>query len=671
MPTIRVLPDRVANQIAAGEVVERPAAVVRELVENSLDAGATRVTVEFAHGGRSLMGVEDNGRGMDRDDALLALERHATSKIAEATDLDSLHTFGFRGEAVPSIASVSRFELRTRPAAAETGTEILVNGGKFVHVRDCGMPAGTRITVANLFHPVPARRKFLKSDSTEAAHIIQCVRFYALAHPEVAFTLIEDGRTIFQSPPCRSLLERVAAIFGRQTAEALLPVEARGEGMRLTGLIGKPGASRGSRHEMITFVNRRPVDTKTLAYALIESYQQHLPKGRYPLAFLFLEIEPAAVDVNVHPAKREVRFRNDPGVRTFVVRSLLDALRQAAGDLAAALPPGAQRVTPLEPLPSSIRPAATDSPRWTALPPTRTGDAASHQPSSQGSGGGAGAQIRTSDAKPVPLPAIVLPATASDRVGGNAVHPFCRSAESSTTTASPSGLPEPLARLTPAIAPILSSTPESAVASVPDAIPGEGRPGALAGWRHLGAALGGDCEIFETPAGVVLLDRRAALERVLFEQLQREFRDGATLSQRLLFAVPVELDPIAAAMLADQLAFLEKHGLEVSAFGRNFFRIEAAPAWLDPAEAEPFLRDILARLREGQLDPRRPAVAREELAKLAAARAVRGGARADTGAELVARLMACDQPLLTPGGRPTLIELSRGELSRRFQKDRC
>ncbi|HLP09368.1 MAG TPA: DNA mismatch repair endonuclease MutL [Opitutaceae bacterium] len=619
MPTIRILPDRVANQIAAGEVVERPAAVVRELVENSLDAGATRVTVEFAHGGRSLMGVEDNGKGMDRDDALLALERHATSKITEATDLDSLHTFGFRGEAVPSIASVSRFEMRTRPAAAETGTEILVNGGKFVHVRDCGMPPGTRITVANLFHPVPARRKFLKSDSTEAAHIIQCVRFYALAHPEVAFTLIEDGRTIFQSPPCRSLLERVAAIFGRQTAEALLPVEAAGEGMRLTGLIGKPGASRGSRHEMITFVNRRPVDTKTLAYALIESYQQHLPKGRYPLAFLFLEIEPASVDVNVHPAKREVRFRNDPGVRTFVVRSLLDALRQAAGDLTATLPPGAQRVTPLEPLPSAIRP-----PLQSTVP------------------------------KSAPLPAIILPQPAS--------------------LAAPL-VTEPLARPTPAIAPVLVSSSAAVasaepLASVPDAIPGEGRPGALAGWRHLGTAHG-DCEIFETPAGVVLLDRRAALERVVFEQLQREFRDGHTLSQRLLFAVPVELDPIAAAMLADQLAFLEQHGLEVSAFGRNFFRIESAPAWLDPAEAEPFLRDILARLREGQLDPRRPAVAREELARLAAARAVRGAARSDTGTELAARLLACDQPLLTPGGRPTLIEIGRGELTRRFQKDRC
>jgi DNA mismatch repair protein MutL len=479
--------------------------------------------------------------------------------------------------------------------------------------------------VANLFHPVPARRKFLKSDSTEAAHIIQCVRFYALAHPEVAFTLIEDGRTIFQSPPCRSLLERVAAIFGRQTAEALLPVEARGEGMRLTGLIGKPGASRATRHEMITFVNRRPVDTKTLAYALIESYQQHLPKGRYPLAFLFLEIEPAAVDVNVHPAKREVRFRHEPGVRTFVVRSLLDALRNAAGDLAAALPPGAQRVTPLEPLPSAVRPPVASL----VVP------------------------------KAAPLPAIVLP-----QPSAAAPVPFST---------------EPLARPVPAIAPVLVTTPAAAaatpgaaeVASIPDAIPGEGRPGALAGWRHLGAALGGECEIFETPAGVVLLDRRAALERVLFEQLQREFRAGTTLSQRLLFAVPVELDPIAAALLADQLTFLAQHGLEVSAFGRNFFRIESAPAWLDPAEAEPFLRDILARLREGQLDPRRPNPAREELARLAAARAVRGGARADTGPELAARLLGCDQPLLTPGGRPTLIELSRGELTRRFQKDRC
>jgi DNA mismatch repair protein MutL len=670
MSTIRILSDRVANQIAAGEVVERPAAVVKELVENCLDAGATRIVVEFRHGGRSLMSVEDNGKGMDRDDALLCLERHATSKITEAVDLDTLCSFGFRGEALPSIASVCHFELRTRPAAAEMGTEIVVNGGKFVHVRDCGMPPGTRIAVTNLFNSVPARRKFLKSDSTEGAHLIQCVRFYALANPEVAFTLVEDGRTIFRSPACTSLRERVTEIFGRQVAEALLPVEARGDGMRLTGLVGKPGASRSTRHEMITFVNRRPVDTRTLSYALIESYQQLLPKGRYPLAFLFLEIDPAAVDVNVHPTKREVRFRNDAAVRTFIVRSLLEALRAAAHEVGGGLPPGATRVEAVA-----------------TLPPAGFGGAAAREPHAAAAGAApiaglapravaglglpaassyASAAATTPAAAPAPLPALVLPAPAA--------------VDSSFAPGGPPAA-NPLARPAPALDPLLvdtvgalrASVLAASALSVPEAA---GRPagtvpaGGRSGWRHLGTAHG-DCEIFETSGGVVLLDRRAALERIFFEQLQREFAEGHTLSQRLLFAVPVELDPVATAMLVDQIAFLTGHGLEVAAFGRNFFRIEAVPAWLDPAEAEPFLRDILGRLRDGQIDPRRPEVAREQLARLAAGRAVRGAGRGDSGGELAARLLGCAHPLLTPGGQPTLIELSRGELARRFQKDRC
>src|SRR3954447_4717454 len=223
MAKVRILLDRVANQIAAGEVIERPAAAVKELVENALDAGATKVEVEFRHGGRSLMRIEDNGHGMTRDDALLALERHATSKIAEADDLNRLATFGFRGEALPSVASVSRFELQTRETGADVGTEILVNGGRFVHVRECGRPVGTRIEVTHLFNSVPARRKFLKSDATEAAHIIHGVRLYALAFPHVSFTLIEDGRVIFRSPECTTLAERVAEIFGRQVAEGLVP----------------------------------------------------------------------------------------------------------------------------------------------------------------------------------------------------------------------------------------------------------------------------------------------------------------------------------------------------------------------------------------------------------------------------------------------------------------
>ena len=226
MAKVRILPERVANQIAAGEVVERPAAVVKELVENALDAGATRVAVDFSHAGRSLIRVEDNGFGMSADDARMSLQRHATSKIAESADLEGLASFGFRGEALPSIASVSRFTLRTRDAGRDSGTEILVNAGRVVHERACGMPVGTRVDVEHLFEAVPARRKFLKTDRTESAHIAHCVRLYALACPSVSFSLVEDGREVFRSPECPSLAERVAEIFGRQAAEGLLPVDS-------------------------------------------------------------------------------------------------------------------------------------------------------------------------------------------------------------------------------------------------------------------------------------------------------------------------------------------------------------------------------------------------------------------------------------------------------------
>jgi DNA mismatch repair protein MutL len=372
MASIRILADRVANQIAAGEVIERPAAVVKELVENSLDAGATRIEVEFRAGGRAHIRVEDNGGGMTRDDALLSLERHATSKIAEAADLDRLATFGFRGEALPSIASVARFELQTRAPEEEAGTEIFINGGKFVHVRDCGRPVGTRIVVSQLFNSVPARRKFLKSDATESAHIIHCVRLYALACPQAAFTLIEDGRVIFRSPECATTAERVAEIFGRQIAESLLAVEAADAGLQLRGLISRPGVGRATRHEMITYVNRRPVDSRTLSYALIESYHDSVAKGRYPMAFLFLDINPAAVDVNVHPAKREVRFRNESQVRAFVIRTVLDRLRELAAAPAAGGGPGMGGLAPEPFVPAAVSPPETRMaapfPAYQALP---------------------------------------------------------------------------------------------------------------------------------------------------------------------------------------------------------------------------------------------------------------------------------------------------------------
>lgn len=355
---IRVLDPTVANQIAAGEVVERPAAVIKELLENSLDAGATRVTIDFSRGGKALMVVEDDGKGMAPDEALLSLERHATSKIRLAADLDRIATFGFRGEALPSIASVARFTLQTRPASAANGVEILVNGGRVVHRRDHGMAPGTRIEVANLFHPVPARLKFLKSDETEAAHIVRLVRLYAVAHAGVGFLLREDGRELFRSPGKAPLLDRVREIWGKQVAAelALMPVTER-PGLRLSGLLGRPGVSRATRQDLVTVVNGRPVDSRTMAFALTESYHTLIPKGRYPLAFIFLEMDPAWVDVNVHPAKREVRFRDEAKVRGFIIESVLAALR--AGPTGGVDP---ERV-PLEP------PSFTES-VVPSLPPT-------------------------------------------------------------------------------------------------------------------------------------------------------------------------------------------------------------------------------------------------------------------------------------------------------------
>ncbi len=595
MSVIRILTDRVANQIAAGEVIERPAAVVKELVENSLDAGATRVEVEFRSGGRALIRVVDNGCGMTQEDALLSLERHATSKLVETADLDRLGTFGFRGEAVPSIASVSHFELQTRVGSAAAGTEIVINGGKFVHVRECGIAPGTRITVSHLFNSVPARRKFLKTDATESAHIIQTVRLYALACPATAFVLIEDGRVLFQSPVCATLGERVGEIFGRQLVVDLLPVAMAETGLKLSGLIGKPGVNRSTRHELLMFVNRRPVDSRTLNYALIESYATTLAKGRYPVAVLFLELDPAAVDVNVHPAKREVRFRSEGAVRGFVIRAVLQRLRQWGAPAPRLEPANSElgrsvssEIMPGDPLSPTARPAVSWPPTSVAMQPPPA---------------------------PSPAPAITKMADAPS------------------------------------------------AASAPTASP------ALMGWRFIGTAHG-DYALFETPSGLMVLDRRAAHERIWFERLQMQFQQGAVGSQRLLFAIPVEFDAIASSLLIDQLAFLQRHGFEIGEFGRNFFRIEAVPVWLESSDAVTFLRDIIGLIREGQLDGKNLDLARTALAQLAAQQAVRlpTSLNETDALALVSQLFACTQPHASPAGRPTHFELSRGELLRRFQR---
>ena len=321
MNRIRLLSEHVANQIAAGEVVERPASVAKELLENALDADARRITVTIKAGGRSAVIVADDGFGMSRDDALLALERHATSKITTAEDLHSIRSLGFRGEAVPSIAAVSRFTLTSRERGALAGTQIEMAGGKILSVQDVGTAEGTTVEVRNLFFNLPARRKFLRSEPTETAHIEHIVTLCALAHPAVAFRLVVDERTRFDLAPATELAGRLRELYGHQLVAQLLPLEGQG----IHGFVGKPGISRADRSQQHIFVNGRPVESKGINYALMEGYHTGLMKGRFPVTFLFLEIDPAAVDVNIHPAKREVRFRDEYAVR----QAVIDAVRQA------------------------------------------------------------------------------------------------------------------------------------------------------------------------------------------------------------------------------------------------------------------------------------------------------------------------------------------------------
>ena len=334
MSRIRLLPEILASQVAAGEVVERPASVVKELVENSIDAGARKIEVSIRRGGISLVRVVDDGCGMDRDDALLSLERHATSKIRTAADLAAIATLGFRGEALPSIASVSRFRLTTREPEAIAGTEIIVAGGRIETVRDGGEAPGTQVEVRSIFYNLPARRKFLRSENTESRNIEHQLHLQAIGHPEIAFAFVRDDRIVFQLPVAASLLERIRDLHGSELVERLLPVEepSASARIRIRGLIGQAGVSRQSRAQQLVFVNGRAIESPVLTAALREGYHTALMKGQFPVTFLFLDLDPAAVDVNVHPAKREVRFRDPAGVREAVVETIRKTLESGRRD---------------------------------------------------------------------------------------------------------------------------------------------------------------------------------------------------------------------------------------------------------------------------------------------------------------------------------------------------
>ena len=613
MPEIRILGDQVANQIAAGEVVERPVAVLKELVENSIDAGASKIEIEFRNGGKSYLRVEDDGLGMTQDQALLSLERHATSKIRKASDLNQVGTFGFRGEALPSIASVSRFVLRTRSKKGSDGTEIFVNGGKLVHCKECGMPRGTRVEVSHLFNSVPGRRKFLKTEVTEATHLVHMAKLYALSHPSITFTLLESGRTLFRSPACEVASDRVREIFGTGLSESLVPFQAEDGEFVMHGLLGKPGQSRSTRKEMIFFVNRRPVDSKTLSYAVLEAFHTFVPKGRHPLAILFLEVDPASVDVNVHPSKREIRFRNEPQVRSFILNKILEHNRFTASPSA-------------KPVQEAIQNGVDDD-KTKALP-----------------------QI---DPRALELYGIKETTQVSENLH-----------EGSNSIKKPSDEKQALGG---------DIKPSQTVARTRKEIinrklvGNRQEPGAE--WQFLDRSHG-DLAIFSTPQGVVALHARAAYERIRFEQLEDSLRGtDACVSQSLLLAEPLELDGIDSTNLRESLPKLRKLGFVLEEFGRNFYRLEGCPHWLPPEDAANYLRDFLEVAREHGGDLRVESFIREALERQVNYSHETKASFSDAEMiKLASQLLGCRNPFVCPRGRPVYFEIPIRDFETRFKR---
>lgn len=591
MGRIEKLPDEVANQIAAGEVVERPVAVVKELVENSIDAGATRIEVEFRRGGKSLVRVSDNGSGMPREDAEMSLQRHATSKLRKVEDLERLASFGFRGEALPSIASVSQFRMRTRSAAAEEGWELTVRDGARLETRACGMAPGTVVEVAHLFAPVPARRKFLKADRTEAAHIVTLVRLLAVAHPEIEFSLLEDGRPALRCPVVEDRLARIRDVYGRPRSADLISIERADGDTRVHGYIERPGQGRATRADMWCFVNLRPVDNRLLNYALIEAYHGFIPKGRYPAAFLFVDLPPAAVDVNVHPAKREVRFRDEPRIRRVVMETILECLRRHVDNRL-------ERVEYVSPLPKRDR--------WQHDQRERPG------PQDQA---------------------------------------WARPPEALRPPRSSSGQ-RPWDKADPAPEPPVTSRPESVS---PD------------GWRFI-RELRERFGLFESPHGLVVVNARAAQERIWFERIEGLLAAGPRRQQSLLFPVSMDLDPLDARVLEEHRDFIASLGFSLEPFGRDFYRLSAIPDWFQPDAAEQFIRDVIGLTRERGLRPDRPDLAQQTVARLAARHALRQLPPLQEAdfAGLLRELLSCRQPLTDSEGRPTFVEFDWREIERRL-----
>jgi DNA mismatch repair protein MutL len=652
MGRIHILTDQVANQIAAGEVVDRPASVVKELLENSLDAGATRIRIEVEAGGRKLIRIVDDGHGMGRDDAMLAFERHATSKIRSSDDLLSIATLGFRGEALPSIASISRLDLTTRMEQDATGTLIEIAGGKMLRVEDIGAPSGTTIAVHDLFFNTPARRKFLKAESTELSHVTALVTHYALAHPDKHFELHSATHALLVAPPVKKPAERIFQIFGNDTLQQLVPVAAelkmertglpepppwkRDQAytapepgfLRASGFVSKPELQKLNRNSIYFFVNKRLVRDRLIVHAVIEAYRNIIPPTSFPVILMFLDMPPEEVDVNVHPAKTEVRFRQPSFIHDFVrdtIRNSLISARPAAAFLQAIT--GSAHATPsllppISPLPGS--PVDEKAAESESDPPAEAGEATA---------------FSLSAPEPSPMPG-QLPFSADVlQALGSMTLPTAHNCGDQT-------LPETEAGAEPG--PSLNS---------------------LASLKPLGQ-LRESFILAVNDEGLWIIDQHVAHERVLFEKVLRDREVERVQRQQLLMPMLVDLLPAQMIVFAGIAAELERNGFEAEPFGPRTIAIKAAPVGLEGRHLERMLTEVLEQTERETQSENLEAARTRIAASIACHAAIKINTRLDSRRMewLLAELAKTEHPTSCPHGRPIALRYSWKDIQRAFQR---
>jgi len=675
MSRIRILSEAVANKIAAGEVVERPASVVKELLENALDAGAKTIRIETEQGGKRMIRVIDDGHGMTHDDALLAFERHATSKLKTADDLNAISTLGFRGEALPSIASVCRLLLETRDAAEAEGTRIEFAGGKLINVKPAGVPAGTTLSIADLFYNIPARRKFLKSDATELGHIASLVTHYALANPDKQFILTTPTQTIIDCSPAEKMADRVYQLFGRQALDELVEIPAASAAFRaaitepavdpeeekttltVSGFTSRPEIQRPNRNGIYIFVNRRLVRDRLILHAIHEAYRNIHPGAVFPATLLFLEMPYDEVDVNVHPAKIEVRFRRQNFVHDFtrdVLRQSLTNARAIASFAAAAgaAPPsalqapgttGASGGYSAQSLPEGVTPAPDESgvPRAIIPPMEEIG---------VGSDGGSdgGFDLSSAPMQPVPQRFAFEPGTAFGAAAAPALTPDEWSSDA------PNGSPNWAANFA------------RANGDAPATLP---RPDQIADLKPLGQ-VSSSFIIAVNAEGLWIVDQHVAHERVLFEQHLEARRAGKVESQRMLMPIIVDLSPRQIVIFEKIAEELAANGFEVELMGPKSVAIQAVPAGVGAPDAEKLLSEVL----DG-IESENAAISIETLqAKIAASTACHAAIKINMPLEqtkmewLLSALAKTDCPMSCPHGRPVVLRYSIKEIEKAFQR---